>query len=261
MINGVNGNSSYNNYTDYDRKQQRIRSKTESLTARVSTIANDDKRATATELKNRILHGNYSREKTFELNEQLREMVMKHGDINPGINITMQINVGTEDEPIWAAIRGDNIFIKFGSDDSIDSNTNASDWVSPWTKIQDVNSLDENIISRLMQYQEILRSVNGNVDEPVSRYLFDNLRDATNFFNDNDVTGNEERFGSFVNWLFTNRASNAQEIIFANQLANSFSDMFFAQLRENMNAEQAFLTAWNSIQPPQEGIGGYNVMI
>jgi len=261
MINSVNGNINYNTYTDYERRQQRARSKAESLTARVSTIANDDKRAVATELKNRILHGDYGREKMIELSDQLRELVVEHGDINPGIRtlVSMRINVGTEDEPIWAAIRGENIFIKKGWDDSIGEDMRVANWSSPWTNLlEDTEGLDEDIISRLLQYQEFLRAVNGNTDEPVSFYLFDNLRDATSFFNDNNIAENENSFRRFVSWLFTARASSPQDIGLANQSAENFLNIFFTQLRENMDSEQAFLMAWSGIQPPQE-TSGYNV--
>ena len=271
MINNVNANASYNTCTDSERKQVRARRKEESYTARANTIADDDKRAVATELKNRILHGDYSQEKRWELSTQFREMVALHGDMHVGIQlpVSMRINVGTEAEPIWAAIRGENIWIHKGHlDDFLSDEARPANWVNPWVKLQDANGLDESVISRLLQYQEILHSVNANAgfvgfpteSEPANSTLFVNLSEAANFFNNNSVAENEDGFRSFVTWLFADRASNAQETALANQLSNQFLDVFFAQLHENSNTEHAFLTAWNSIQSSSEVGGGINIM-
>ena len=263
MIGNATTNANYNNYVSYEKRQQRLKLAAENATPRINTIADNDKRAVASEIQNRILHGDYGKEKMAELSQQLNEIITEHGDTNRWFNsvvgMSMRINIGTEEEPIWAALRGGNIFIHMGSlDDVLNTDVGAGDWVSPWVKLEDAAGLNKTIVSRLLQYQQFLGFVNGNAGEPVSWYLFDNLRDATSFFNDNPIAENADAFRSFANWLFIARAENAQEMAVASHSAERFVNLFFAQLAGVMDVEQSFLTAWNGIQPsPAED--GYSV--
>jgi len=255
MINNVSAN--YNNQITYEKRQQRIKLAVENKTARISTIADEGKRGLATEIQNRILHGGYGKEQMTELSEELRGILAEHGDtqlwMSSLIGMSMKANVGTDDEPIWAVLRGGNIWVHTGDLDGFLSNeTRAQGWVNPFVKLEEAAGLDETIASRLLQYQSFLNLVNDN--KPVSWNLFDNLRDATSFFGNNPITPNADAFRSFTDWLFNTRAVNPQETATASQLANNFVNLFFAQLAENSDAEQSFLTAWSGIQPPHDSL-------
>jgi hypothetical protein len=254
MINSVN--PAYSTYTSYEKK--RTQAVAERLTNGVATISCDSKRAMATEMKNRILFGDECREKMTELTLELRKMIVEHGFVEGTLmhgSLRMHVNLGTEDEPVWAAIRGGQVFIKFGGDDSINEDTRVGDWIAPWIRLEDLGTqedmpiLDESLLLCLQQYKQLLNAVNS--DETDSYYLFDNLHDAAEYFLDAYTNVSEDNFRSFVHWLFEMRIFSTRENSMARELADAFLDAFFQH--RDAGADSPFAAAWTGILPPQAG--------
>jgi hypothetical protein len=188
-------------------------------------------------MKNRILFAGECCEKTTKLTLELRKMIVEHGFVEGkllGGSLPMHVNVGTEDEPIWAAFRVGQVFIRFGDDDAAAS----------WMKLEEIEEMDESTLVRLQQYKLLLGAVNSNA---TGSYLFDNLRNAAEFFLENYEEVGEKSFRDFAHRLFEMRTFSRSENGVAQEMAESFLEAFFSQ--RQLGSDNPFTAAWNSILP------------